>query len=232
MSGETEQNISGWTTDTLHSHLLSLIRAQEDSLRREMSLGDSSIRQEIDLLRAANNDWHTAEQRAVDVAYTAHQEALNKAFAGADRAVTTALEAAQRALDQRASNLDKEFHEHLDQVRHETAVAFASSDRAISKAESSNEKRFEAVNEFRAQLNDQQRTFLTRIEYDGRHEALSDKVDANVARLAELELRVTSRLESGAGGQAATYRLIGWGFAVFGIVMSLVVFMANYLFKG
>lgn len=147
------------------------------------------------------------------------------------RAVDAALAAATLALERAESNLSREFHEHLVQYRHEVALAFEASDRAISKAEAAAEKRFESVNEFRAQLNDQQRTFLTRTEYGGRHEALSEKVDINAARVSDLELRVTSRLESGAGGQAATYRLIGWGFAGFGLMMTVVVFVANYIFN-
>jgi hypothetical protein len=59
-----------------------------------------------------------------------------------------------------------------------TSVAMAAADRANSKAELANEKRFEGVNEFRGQLSDQAATFLPRAEAAARFEALTEKVEA------------------------------------------------------
>ncbi len=212
MSGETEADISGWTIDTLHAHLMRLLARQDDSIRRELVL------------------MREADQKAIQVAYTAHQEALNKAFASTDRALTSALESAQRALDQRATTLDKEFHEHLDQVRHETSIAFESSDRAISKAEAANERRFESVNEFRAQLNDQAASFLTRTEYDAQHSALINKVDDEAKRNAERFGEVNRRLDVSAGkssGIGASWAALLGGMTLIGTVIAIVVFFAN-----
>lgn len=57
-------------------------------------------------------------------------------------------------------------------------AALAAAKEAVNKAESASEKRFESVNEFRAQLADQQVTFLPRNEYNAQHEALEQKVEA------------------------------------------------------
>lgn len=43
MSGETESNISGWTTDTLHSHLLSRLHDLDRLLSRRMDDADRAI---------------------------------------------------------------------------------------------------------------------------------------------------------------------------------------------
>ena len=78
----------------------------------------------------------------------------------------------------------------------------------MAKAEASTEARFASVNEFRGQLSDQTRSFLTRNEYLTAHQGLIDKVDAVDQRLTErlssLELRFTSRLDLGAGRDSGT----------------------------
>jgi crotonobetainyl-CoA:carnitine CoA-transferase CaiB-like acyl-CoA transferase len=110
MSGETADRESGWTTDTLHSH----VQRQIDDLRR-----------------------------LLDERYATQTKALDAAFAAADKAVTAALLAAKEA---------------------------------VNKAEAAAEKRFESVNEFRAQLSDQAATFVPRGEADARFSALDEKL--------------------------------------------------------
>src|SRR6266566_4156260 len=65
----------------------------------------------------------------------------------------------------------------LDALGKRIDLAFSNADKAIQKAEFSTEKRFESVNEFRAQLSDQTKTFINRSEYNISHNALADKVD-------------------------------------------------------
>ncbi len=54
--------------------------------------------------------------------------------------------------------------ERIESLRREMKSEFASVERAVSKAEAATEKRFEGVNEFRAQLSDQAARFITRDE--------------------------------------------------------------------
>jgi hypothetical protein len=56
-------------------------------------------------------------------------------------------------------------------------VALQSSQEAITKAETATEKRFDAVNEFRATLSDQASTFATKEKVDGSVEALNTRMD-------------------------------------------------------
>src|SRR6185295_19908076 len=56
-------------------------------------------------------------------------------------------------------------------------AALTAADRAVAKAETAAEKRFESVNEFRAQLADQARNFLTTQEANIRFASLTEKVD-------------------------------------------------------
>lgn len=54
--------------------------------------------------------------------------------------------------------------ERFKSQKEATSMALASADRAVTKAEMAAEKRFEAVNEFRNTLSDQQRTLMPRQE--------------------------------------------------------------------
>src|SRR6478752_7363989 len=56
-------------------------------------------------------------------------------------------------------------------------AALAAAERAVTKAEIAAEKRFDSVNEFRAQLADQARDFMPRKEFEVQLGALSARVD-------------------------------------------------------
>ena len=53
---------------------------------------------------------------------------------------------------------------------------FEAIERAVEKAEIATEKRFDAVNEFRAQLSDQAQTFTRREEMDEHFKSIEDKI--------------------------------------------------------
>ena len=74
MSGETEQNVSGWTVDTLRDFILRLI-------------GEHDKRYEQRFL---------AQESAVQSALTAAEKAVNAALIAADRAVAKAEQAQER----------------------------------------------------------------------------------------------------------------------------------------
>lgn len=155
--------------------------------------------------------------------YSSQTKALDAAFLAQQTAVDKALNAAEKAVDQRASTLDREFHEHLAQVVRENelslknaaaaaAAALLSQKEAVTKAEVASEKRFESVNEFRAQLADQAGTFVSRLEAearraeaDGRHTSLVEKLDTetsrNAERISEVETRLTSRMDLNQGSE-------------------------------
>ncbi len=79
------------------------------------------------------------------------------------------------------------------------SAAMAAAEKAVTKAEVAAEKRFEAVNEFRQTLSDQQGTFLTRTEYSVQHESLGEKVDTIIHRTAASEKAIGEIRERGAG---------------------------------
>ena len=83
-------------------------------------------------------------------------------------------------LHEHLETLIREKHQQYD-LRFEgivtaTQAALNAADRAVTKAETASEKRFEGVNEFRSALADQQAGLISREAYEAQHQALSDRV--------------------------------------------------------
>jgi hypothetical protein len=83
--------------------------------------------------------------------------------------------AAQRELmDER----DRRYEERFKAMDEKTGLALTSSEKAVTKAETATEKRFDAVNEFRGQLKDQASTLISRVEVDARFVAQNEKLES------------------------------------------------------
>lgn len=221
MSEEAQNTAAGWTVDTLRIF----------------------VQREFADFRLLLDERYASQTKAIDAAFLAQQTAMHTAFAAADKAVDKALLAAEKALEQRAATLDREFHEHLAQVRHENALAFQNSDKAIAaalasakdatssaltsskeavtKAEIANEKRFESVNEFRAQLADQAATFVSRTEAQAYRDATDNKMES----LKELLDKVDKRLDITAGRNAGSASTIGYAVTAIGVLILIINFV-------
>lgn len=114
---------------------------------------------------------------------------------------------------------DKRYDEALRAVKESSSIALTAADRAVVKAETATEKRFDSVNEFRDTLADQQRTLMPRTEAELRFVALEKAI-------ASLQLTQRGTAGTGEGTKA------GWVLAVgvAGFVFGLVAFAAS-LFK-
>lgn len=98
------------------------------------------------------------------------------------------------------------------------ALALAASDKAVTKAEIATEKRFESVNEFRAQLQDQTRTFMSRDEAHALLKSMQDKMDL-----------VQDQMKTGQIWQGNITGRLAVGGTVLTIIMAITIFLANYL---
>jgi len=85
VSGETEDQVSGWTTDTLRSHLLTLIGEKFDRLRSMLAEKDVRDQQRFDAQQLALRDALTAQEKAVNAALTAAEQAVQKAETAAEK---------------------------------------------------------------------------------------------------------------------------------------------------
>lgn len=106
---------------------------------------------------------------------------------------------------------DRRYQERFEASTRAVEAAFASAKEAVLKAEIASERRFDSVNEFRAQLADQTSTFLTRREYDAKHEALEKQVDDLI--------RVIERNKGRAGGMGSIY---GWLVSAIGAIVAVM----------
>jgi uncharacterized protein YPO0396 len=79
------------------------------------------------------------------------------------------------------------FNERIDTAREAAKVALTAAEKAIAKAETASEKRFESVNEFRGALTDASKNNIARAEVDSRFEAVTDKIKDLGDRLNRIE---------------------------------------------
>jgi hypothetical protein len=94
-------------------------------------------------------------------------------------------------------------------------VQFTAVKEAVAKQETATENRFAGVNEFRAQLGDQTRTLMPRLEAEQKFKSLEDKA-------AQLETRLNSRDARGRGmGEIWGYIVGAVGAAA--LLLSLVL---------
>jgi len=116
-----------------------------------------------------------------------------------------------------ASEREKRYDERFAAIEAATEAAFANSQRAIDKADTATEKRFEGVNEFRAALADQASNFVTRKDL----EALAEKIEIQIISLRESRAEQQgARLTWGsvAGLVAASAAIIGIVAAITALV--------------
>jgi tetrahydromethanopterin S-methyltransferase subunit G len=100
--------------------------------------------------------------------------ALDRQLEHANQAVKDALNTADEQIAKALISMDKRFE-----------LTIQASEKAVLKAEASNERRFEAVNEFRGQLFDQQQTLVRKAEVDIRFDAINAKLDAAISQLQQ-----------------------------------------------
>lgn len=91
-------------------------------------------------------------------------------------------------------------------------AALVAAERAVSKAEVANEKRFESVNEFRAQLGDQGRTFMPRTESVQRYDAVSGRLTDIEKRMTDAFAQINSRLDQTQGASQGIDK--AWAYLV------------------
>ena len=211
MSGETEDQVSGWTVDTLHQMMRAILA------ERDRRFDEATAHQQ--------SEWHEhLEQARREV--TAALTAADKAVAEVDRRHSEQFLSLERMV---MARFDAE-HDLLTNLARErqTAInaAFAAQQAAVSKAEIATEKRFESVNEFRAQLTDQAGRFVTRNETDSVISAVRSEMqsaaDRNAERIQEIANRMNRSEGKGAGLNAGWIYLLG-ALAAIGTLVSLFV---------
>ena len=173
----------------------------------------------------------------------AQDEQRRQLYAEVDRRLSTADATVRQSMDdlrvmlnERYATQTKALDAAFKAAEQAVTTALASQEKAVSKAEAAADKRFEAVNEFRQQLSDQTASFPTRAEVGSRMDALAKDIARNTESQREMELRLTSRLDTitgGTAGAAATrseQRLnIGATVAVVGAILTAAAIIVTIL---
>jgi hypothetical protein len=110
---------------------------------------------------------------------------------------------------------DQRYKERFEAQNAQLAAALASAERAVEKAELATEKRFIEGNNYRADLDKQQRTFMPRLEAEGKFAQFTSDITALTSKIERQEGR-------GAGAS------VGWGYAVgavglIGLVIAIIM---------
>lgn len=100
-------------------------------------------------------------------------------------------------------------------------AALIAAKEAVTKAEAAAEKRFDSVNEFRSTLADQQNTFVTRTEWDGKHIALGERLDLSVQNALDRIGDVASRLDQMAGRSSGFTDGYGYIVGIVGVLIAV-----------
>jgi biopolymer transport protein ExbB/TolQ len=95
---------------------------------------------------------------------------------------------------------DRRYERRFTDLETALRAALTAAERAVGKAETATERRFEGVNEFRQTLSDQAATFVTRAES-------AASLDRVTERITELADRV-NRTEGRSGGVSASVALV------------------------
>jgi len=125
-------------------------------------------------LKAIDLQLATMERQRVEQKHDA-TTAIDAALQAQKESVSAAFQAAEKALGEKSDMLNKEFREHLEHAREQTRASFEASEKAIAKAEVSNEQRFEAMS----------KEFYEHLEF-ARHER-NQRFDASETAIAKAE---------------------------------------------
>lgn len=98
-------------------------------------------------------------------------------------------------------------------------ASLAAAKEAVDKAEVANNKRFDAVNEFRAALSDLTGQKISRTEVDGKFSAVEERIARNATRL--------DRIEAKGAGMSALWVLIVGGIVAIAAIADVLVRVAG-----
>jgi hypothetical protein len=140
-----------------------------------------------------------------------HQQ-LVSVIAGNDRRYEERFAASQKALEL-----------GLAAQKSEIGAALVAADRAVQKAETAAEKRFEGVNEFRNTLADQQRTLIPRSEV----EALMKNIENKIDQVEKVLDRMSVERQGIKGGYGYAVGIVGFVLTVVSIGVLVMKGLGN-----
>lgn len=130
----------------------------------------------------------------------------------------------EKHLTSRIQSVETILNIRLDGVEKNVDSAYSAADKALTKAEHANEKRFEGVNEFRKALTDQTATFIPRSECELQIKSLNEIISSSVDRISRIESRGLGKAESVSAMGALT---VGILLGITALAAILAVFLPH-----
>jgi hypothetical protein len=223
--GETRENPSGWTVDTLRAYMQTQVDMLFASEMRQMSH-----------LQLMLDERYLTQTKAVDAAFTAQQTAMVAALAAAETAVSKALEAAEKAVLKAEIAADKRFasvNEFRDQLndqattfmpRREAEAGMTRNAERIAQVSEAlshtiTQEAYVAANRHTAtrlsELTDTINLMILRTEFNAIHDAL-------LVRVQDITDRVNRSEGSSGGANANRAQLISFISAATAIIAIIV----------
>lgn len=154
--------------------------------RKEFDPRISVVENSIVLLKEFAVERANQQEKAFKTALEASDKNIASTMKIAERAVAKVeLSVSKDYVEAQINSLKETFSAQIKSQKEMTDLSAASADRAVTKAETATEKRFEAINGFRAQLENMAKTFAVKSEVDLRANALEDKLNTAVVTLSE-----------------------------------------------
>lgn len=199
----------GWTGEQVKVHLESEVRAVEEQLDRRIGTlkelmitlfeeKDRALKMADDEREKAANALRGEQQRAIDHADTEREKAAQILR----EALVQQIQTGDAALQQHIEDQIAQVGILIDSYTRLAGVQHEASEKAILKAENAAEKRFESVNEFRAQLAAQTASFLPR-----------ETFDVFNSQTADWKSGVEERLNQSAGKGLGINSTVAWAFS-------------------
>jgi hypothetical protein len=235
-----------------HGEFKNAFNARYDDMSNRIKELDRRYQQRYEGQTEAISAAFEAQQEATRTALTAAEKAVQTALESADKAVLKSetlnekrfqlmnentlivselsdrIERAQEKIEGVSHVTDAKFVTYrtlIDSQADKVALALAASDKAVSKAETANEKRFEGINEFRGQLGDLSNTLMPRSEANQLATSLSARMDASIksieTSLTDLKSRL-DRQEGKSGGYSAGAGALVAGIGVIATLITIV----------
>ena len=173
----------------------------------------------------------TSEKEVLDCQFGERDKRLHTELAERDKAVSVLAAGLRENIDRGDDALREHIRNQIDQIKaalisageleiarvnsvinqitsvhREIDIEAQATKEAVRKAETATEKRFESVNEFRAQMADQSALFISRREVEAVANAQAEKITA-----------ITDRLNRSEGRGAGMSQI--WGFIIGGVGM-------------
>lgn len=218
------------------------LREYVDAIFHEHERAVTLVREQAGA-QAKDLNGTTARLEYVNAVFQEHRRAIDGSLSGNARAIEgvlvqvsanqvaqqRAVEVALVQVEQRILAVQDVSSERVSAVQQAALAALGASEKAIVKSEISTEKRFEAVNEFRAQLADQTRTFMPREVADALITELRRSAENQIAELRNQMASLQQRMDQSTGSSAGATKSIGYVITAVGIGLTVMIFIANFL---